>query len=308
MNNNKIIVICGPTATGKSLLAVSLAKDLAKKGIGVEIISTDSRQVYRGLDIGSAKITLSEMQTIPHHLINVANPSEVFTVSQFQELAQQAVSQIRSRGNLPILCGGTGLYISSVIDGTQFPNVPPNAGLRAELSLLSISELFEQLEKINPERARTVDKLNKVRLIRALEIPPEKLTIPTKSTAETSVLMIGLTLPKEELLTHIIARIDARIPDLFDEITSLHKSGISWERLESFGLEYRHGAEYLQKKINLDEFKKILSVRTWQYVKRQLTWFKRDQRIYWMNPISDKQKISDLVQDFINEYDTISST
>lgn len=300
MNNNKIIVICGPTATGKSALAVHLAKDLTEKGVPCEVISADSRQVYLGLDIGSAKITCDEMQTIPHHLIDVANPRDIFTVSEFQRLAKQVISEIRSRGNIPILCGGTGLYISSIIDGIEFPQVPPNANLRAELSLLSISELFERLEKINPERAGTIDRLNKVRLIRALEIPPEKLPTSSRTPAETDILMIGLTLPKEELQTRIITRIEARIPALFNEVKNLHESGISWERLESFGLEYRHSSEYVQNKITLDVFKEVLAIRTWQYVKRQMTWFKRDTRIHWMNPILDQEKISVLVQNFIN--------
>lgn len=299
---NKILVITGPTATGKSALAVELAQQF-----NGEIISADSRQVYRGLDIGSAKIASDEMQGIPHYLIDVADPSDIFTVAEFQKLAQEKIQDIQSRGKLPILCGGTGMYISAVIDNQSFPEVAPNLELRAELEKLSVEELFQKLQTLDPERATTVDNKNKRRLIRALEVAmtptlSEQLPSPSRRGVGgevSEVLIIGLNLPKEELIRRIKMRIDNRIPALFDEIQKLHDAGISWERLESFGLEYRHGSEYVQGKMNLDQFKEILATKTWQFVKRQITWWKRDSRVVWMNPLADHQKILEQVQDFL---------
>ncbi len=296
--NNKLIVVTGPTATGKSALGVELAKVF-----GGEIISADSRQVYTGLDIGSAKITPDEMQGIPHYLIDVANPKDIFNVSDFKKLAQEKISEIHSHGKLPIIVGGTGMYISAVVDDQEFPQVPPNMELRTELEKLSVDELFEKLEQVNPERSKNIDKHNKVRLVRAIEIAQYPLALralPLKG-GDSSILIIGLTLPKEELVSRIEKRIHDRIPALFDEIKKLLADGISPERLNSFGLEYRYGLEYVDGKIDLENFKKILATKTWQYVRRQMTWWKRDSRVVWMNPITDNQKILELVQDFLKK-------
>lgn len=299
---NKVIVICGPTATGKSALAVEIAKQY-----NGEIISADSRQVYTGLDIGSAKITQSEMEGIPHYMINVADPREIFTVAEYQKQAREKMRSIFSRGKVPIICGGTGMYISALIDNTAFPEVPPNPELRAQLESLTAAELVQKLEQLNPNRLETIDQKNRVRLVRAIEIANHlQAHIPLSPTdtlpyqgEDFSVLSIGLTLPKEVLIDRIITRINNRIPALFNEIETLHHQGVSIERLESFGLEYRHGSEYVQGKITLEQFKEILATKTWQFVRRQMTWFKRDTRIHWMNPISDNQKILELVQDFL---------
>jgi tRNA dimethylallyltransferase len=160
-----IIIICGPTATGKSALAVELAKQF-----NGEVISADSRQVYTGLDIGSAKITHEEMQGIPHHLIDVAHPNTIFTVADFQKNAQEKIADIHARGKMPIICGGTGMYIDAVIYNTTFPEVIANPGLRKELEKYSAEELFEQLQNLDPDRATEIDSQNPVRLIRAIEI------------------------------------------------------------------------------------------------------------------------------------------
>ncbi len=307
MNNlkNKLLVITGPTATGKSALGVELAKVVfTMNGVESEIISADSRQVYTGLDIGSAKITSNEMQDIPHYLIDVADPKDIFNVSDFKKLVQEKISEIHNQGKLPIIVGGTGMYISAVIDDQEFPQVPPNMELRAELETLSVEELSEKLERVNFERSKNIDKHNKVRLVRALEIALAPTHPPTPSRrggTEHSVLIIGLTLPKEELVSRIEKRIDDRIPALFDEIKKLLADGISPERLNSFGLEYRYGLEYVEGKIDLENFKKTLAIKTWQYVRRQMTWWKRDPRVIWMNPITDNQKILETVQDFLKK-------
>lgn len=301
---NKILVITGPTATGKSALAVELAK-----AFDGEIISADSRQVYRGLDIGSAKITVNEMQDIPHHLIDIADPRETFTVSEFKKLADEKISEIISRGKLPIICGGTGMYISAVIDNQEFPEVPPDTSLRAELEQLSVEQLFEKLQQLDPARSETIDKHNPVRLIRAIEIattvgsvPPLRLAEPRHlpfAGEESNLLIIGLRLPKEELDQKIKQRVHDRIPALFNEMRNLHNQGVSSEQLRRFGLEYRYGDDYVTGKILLDDFIEILTTKTIQFAKRQITWWKRDKRVHWMNPITDKQKILKLVQDFL---------
>ncbi len=291
-----VIIICGPTATGKSALAVEIAKL-----VHGEIISADSRQVYKGLDIGSAKITQAEMEGIPHHLIDVTDPNTVFTVADFQKLTQEKIADIHTRGKIPILCGGTGMYIDAVIYNTTFPEVTANPKLRKELEKHSAEELFEQLQNLDPDRAAEIDSHNPVRLIRAIEIATALGSVPKMKQMDSlyETLFIGLELPKETLQERIIARIKNRIPALFDEIKKLNNSGISYERLYSFGLEYRYGSQYIQDKITLNEFSELLSTKTWQFAKRQMTWFKRNIEIKWFDPISDQQKIPKLVQDFL---------
>lgn len=304
---NKILVITGPTATGKSAFAVEIAKQF-----NGEIISADSRQVYRGLDIGSAKITRGEMDGIPHHLIDIVNPTEVFTVAEFKKIADTKITEIISRGKLPILCGGTGMYISAVIDNQEFPEVPPNFELRTELEKLSVEELFEKIKVLNPEQAKIIDSKNPVRLIRAIEINlagvnPLKTNSSVSLSAassswqeeQPSVLIIALRIPKDELDAKIAKRITDRIPALFDEIRNLLAQGVSPDRLRKFGLEYRYGTDYVTGKILLQEFIETLTTKTIQFAKRQITWWKRDERVHWLNPISDKQKILKLVQDFL---------
>lgn len=291
-----VIIICGSTATGKSALAVEIAKL-----IDGEVISADSRQVYTGLDIGSAKITVPEMEGIPHHLIDVADPNTIFTVADFQKLAQEKIADIHARGKMPIICGGTGMYIDAVIYNTTFPEVIANPGLRKELEKYSAEELFEQLQTLDPDRATEIDSQNPVRLIRAIEIATELGSVPKMKQMDSiyETLFIGLELSKELLQERIITRIQNRIPALFDEIKKLHNSGISYERLYSFGLEYRYGSEYVQGNISLDEFTELLSTKTWQFAKRQMTWFKRKPKIRWFDPLNDQQKILQLVKDFI---------
>lgn len=293
---NKLLIICGPTATGKSALAVELAK-----AFNGEIISADSRQVYRGLNIGSAKIAPHDTQGIPHHLIDVVDPTDVFTVSEFQKMTQSTIEDIYSRGKLPIICGGTGMYISAVVYGINFPEVPPNLELRQELEKMTTEQLVLRLEELDPRRASEIDVHNSMRLIRAIEIAETLGSVPRLNNTDSpyDALFIGLELSKEELMNRIKQRIDNRVPALFDEIQNLNDKGVSFERLHSFGLEYRYGADYIQKKLTLEEFKEILTTKTWQFAKRQMTWFKANPSIHWFNPISDKQKILNMIQDLL---------
>ncbi len=292
----KIIVIVGATATGKSDFAVQVAKKV--KG---EIISGDSRQVYKGMNLGTGKITKKEMRGIPHHLLDVISPKKVFSVSDFQKLAEKKIKEIIARGHVPILVGGTGFYIDAVVNGTALPEVPPNKKLRAELSKKSVVALFTLLKKLDPARAKTIDAQNPVRLIRAIEIAKALGKVPKLSPRSDlgekyNVLKIGLALPDEVLKKNIHTRLLARMKKgMIREIKNLHSPkqglGLSWKRMEALGLEYRYGALYLQGKLTKPEMLAKLESEIWQYAKRQKAWFKRDRSIVWVDPRKNNTKI-----------------
>jgi tRNA dimethylallyltransferase len=276
---SKIIVVCGPTATGKSDYAVTLAKK-----IGGEIISADSRQVYKGLDIGSGKITRKEMRGVPHHLLDVLSPKKVFTVEQFQKLGKKAILDILKRDKTPIICGGTGFYIDALVYESNFPAVPPNKILRAELEKKSIEELFELVQKKDPERGHTIDSKNKVRLIRALEIIDAIGKVPNvKTESPYNVEWIGLDFSDEILKERIHARLLKRIKNgMIHEAEQLHSQGVSWKRMCELGLEYRFTADHHTGKLSRAEMITLLETAIWQFAKRQRTWFKRNKEIKWI--------------------------
>ena len=285
----------GPTASGKSSLAISLAK-----AFGGEVISADSRQVYRGLDLGTGKVTKEEMDGVPHHLLDVANPQERFSVSDFQKLGRLAIQDILSRGKLPIVCGGTGLYVDTLLNNTTLPQVPPNEKLRKKLEQLSAEELYEKLKKLDPERAENIDQHNPMRLVRAIEIAEALGRVPkAEKSDEYEVLKIGLLPPDEILKEKITVRFKERLEQgMLDEAKKLHEGGLSYERMEELGLEYRYMARLLQGKLTREEFEKELNNESWQYAKRQKTWFKRDKEIRWFKDGAEK-KIEILVKDFL---------
>jgi len=277
----RVIVILGQTATGKSDLAVKIAKKLDG-----EVISADSRQVYTGLDLGTGKITEKEMQGIPHHLLDVANPKNKFSVSEYKKLADQKIKEIISRGKIPIICGGTGFYIDAVVNNIVFPEVPPNENLRKILNKKSAEELFKMLQKLDKVRAKNIDSKNKVRLIRAIEIAKALGKVPkiTQATPRHEFIKIGLFLPVNILKEKINKRLLARIKNgMLKEMENLHKKGLSWKRMEELGLEYRYVALYLQKKISKEEIIQKLNSEIYKYAKRQMTWFKRDKEIKWFD-------------------------
>jgi tRNA dimethylallyltransferase len=308
----KIIVILGQTSTGKSDFAVEIAKQV--KG---EIISADSRQVYKGMNLGTGKITKKEMKNIQHHLLDVVSPSKIYSVSDFQKKAFKKIEEIIKKEKIPIICGGTGFYINSIVDGIIFPKVPPNKLLREKLSNKSAPELFEILKKLDKERSLNIDANNGVRLIRAIEIAKALGKVPKLKTADMetdsamaesvsmskfNVLKIGLTLPPDILKEMIKVRLLKRInKGMVIEIKNLHKNGLSWKRMESLGLEYRFGAQYLQNKITKKEMVEQINKETWAYAKRQKTWFKRDKNIVWINPlkIHEKALVIKKVKDFL---------
>ncbi len=298
-------MILGPTSSGKSDLAVALAK----KYDG-EVISADSRQVYKGMDIGTGKVTKKEMAGIPHYLLDVANPKtspnspNSFTVTKYQKLAGQAIKKILAKGKLPILCGGTGLYIQALVDNLVIPEVKPNQKLRKELEKKTVKELAEILKKLDKKRWQEIDQNNPRRLIRAIEIATKlgkvpKLGSKTKNQNNYEFIQIGLNPGQEILHTRIHTRLLRRLrTGMLVEVKKLHKQGVSWKRLESFGLEYRHLAYFLQGKITKQEMLDKLEHEINQYAKRQMTWFKRDPRTYWFPGLEKALKSADkLIRD-----------
>lgn len=294
----KILVILGQTATGKSDVAITLARKF--KG---EVISADSRQVYKGLDIGTGKVTKKEMMGVPHYLLDVASPKKQFSVAEYKKLAEDKIAEILKHKKMPIIVGGTGFYIDAVLNDMVMPAVPPNAILRKKLDKLPVEKLFAQLKKLDPKRARTIDAKNKVRLIRAIEIAKALGKVPElKSNERFSALKIGLKPHPEILKAKIKYRLLKRIDlGMIEEVKRLQKKGLSWKRMNELGLEYRYVALYLQKKITREEVIEQLSNAIWQYSKRQDTWFKRDKTILWFDPTkkSDLKRAEVLVRKFL---------
>lgn len=292
---NKLIVIVGPTASGKTKLAL----ELARKFNG-EIVSADSRQVYRGMDIGTGK-DLKDYGRVPYHLIDIVNPRTNFTLAQYQKLAYRAIDEILKRGKVPILVGGTGLYVQAVVDGYVLPEAPPNPKLRAQLTKLSLARLRLKLKNLDPETYRIIDKNNRRRLERAIEIcqitgiPLSKQR--AKQAPPYDVLMIGLAPGSGVLYKRIDARLDKRLRQgMVKEVKRLYGHNISWKRLESFGLEYRHVAQYLQGKITYSGMVRELSRAIKDFSRRQMTWFKRDKRIMW---VRNKKEALNLLKEFL---------
>jgi len=311
--DRKLIVILGPTASGKSALGVQLALWLssrqAKKKLGIqgiEIISADSRQVYKGLDIGSGKITKKEMKGVPHHFLSVASSQRRFTVAQYQRLSTKAIASVLRRRKLPILVGGSPLYIYSVVDGWSIPEVKPNLLLRKELEKLPIEKLFLKLKKLDPRRAKMLQESsgqskNKRRLIRALEIvlstgkPVSPLKKHSVSTPwdNNAVTILGTHKDTRHLNVRIKKRFLQMLKRGFlNEIKKLRKQGLSWNRIESFGLEYREGAQYLQGKISRKEMIEKAIKATEDFSRRQMTWFKKDSRIHWIRSYTDIERLT----------------
>ncbi len=275
----KIIVVCGPTATGKTAHAIKLAKE-----INGEVVSADSRQVYKGINLLSGKVTKKEMSGVPHHLLDVADPAREFSVAKYKTLAQSAISEILAKGRTPIICGGTGFYIDTVVYDTDIPEVPPNKALRKELSTKKKEELFEILSRLDADRASTIDKDNPVRLVRAIEIATAlgKVPKPSKPTSPYQIEWVILDLPDEVLKQRIHDRLLERIKSgMLREAQKLHLPktqkgfGVSYKRMESLGLECRSTARFLQKIISKEEMISEIETMSWQYVKRQRTWFKK---------------------------------
>jgi tRNA dimethylallyltransferase len=271
-----VYAIVGPTASGKSAFAVRLAKK-----IDGEIISADSRQVYRGLTIGTGKITKKEMRGVPHHLLDVADPKKQFTVSEFVKRGRDAISEISSRGKTPIIVGGTGFYIDALFGRVTLPEVPPNEKLRKTLSKLSTARLFSMLYRLDPRRAAAIDEKNPVRLIRAIEIAKTIGKVPRQvSKSRYEVTWVGLS--PANLRRRIRARLLTRMRGgMVSEAKRLHRKGLSYKRMRELGLEYRFLADLLEKKISKEDMVEKLETTIWQYSRRQMTWWRKNKHIRW---------------------------
>jgi tRNA dimethylallyltransferase len=281
-----LFVILGTNASGKSELGIRLAHHL-----GGEVVSADSRQVYRGLDLGSGKITPAQAGTVKHQLIDVADLSEYYSLAQYQRAAYSAIDAISAAGKRPLLVGGTGLYISAIAEGYELVDVPPNDPLRAELEDLPLPQLAERLEKSDPDAASRIDKSNRRRLIRAIEIATAGRTdaAAQKRSPRYHCLQLGLTWPREILEQRIEKRLRDRLANgMIDEVAGLRSRGVSDLRLDKLGLEYRYIARYLRGElVTLDDLTRELGIAIRQFAKGQLTWFKRDHRIIWLDPFGD---------------------
>lgn len=282
MKKQKIIVIVGPTASGKTGLSIALAKKY-----NGEVISADSRQVYRELNIGTEKVTKKEMQGVPHYCIDVANPKRTFTVAQWRKEAHKAIDSIAKRDKLPIVAGGTAFYVDSLVYGTSFPAVKPNTQLRKALQKKTIEELFTQLKNLDPKRAKTIEQKNPRRLIRAIEIATELGRVPTlpKQKPLYDVTWIGLNPGLPTLVERITARLNSTFKrGLVAETKKMREElGLSWKRIDEIGLEYRIVGEYLRKEISKEEMQEKMIRELRHYAKRQMTWLKRNGTIQWFS-------------------------
>ena len=294
-----LVVVLGPTASGKSTLGITLAQQFHG-----EIVSADSRQVYRGLDIGTAKVTPEERALVPHHLLDVANPREVYTVSQFQRQAINAINDILARGHQPFLVGGSPHYIQAVVDHLDIPHIPPQPALRAQLETRPLSELVAQLEELDPESAATIDRNNLRRVIRALEVclVSGKPFSQQRGVAEPlyRCLLLGIHWPREVLYQRIDARVDERMRQgMVQEVRDLLSKGVTHERLEALGLEYRFISRWLRGEFASEaEMVERLKFAIHDFTRRQLTWFRKDKRIVWLEGV-DVERAEEEVRRFL---------
>lgn len=285
MGKPKLIVILGPTACGKSGLGVALAKQY-----NGEIVSADSRQVYRGLDLGTGKITPAEMEGVPHHLLDVAGPREQYSVARFQQEAYAAIGGILERGKVPFLVGGTGLYVRAVSEGYVFHAAPPDPALRAELETKSTQELRELLTRAGVELDEDCFH-NRPRLVRLIE----KLQNGEDPHAEAQrdprydVLTLGVSYPRETVCERIDARLEARLnAGMVEEVQGLRENGVTDEFLEGLGLEYRYILHYLTGELPTREaLTGELGRAIKRFAKRQVSWFKKDREVHWLNMEAD---------------------
>jgi len=283
-----LIAIVGPTAVGKSRLALYLAQHL-----GGEIVNADSRQVYRYMDIGTAKPSKEERATVPHHLIDVVNPDETFSLAIYRQLAVQSISEIQQKGKVPLLVGGCGLYVWAVVEGWQIPAVPPNPELRRTLEQRAkekgVDELFRELQQVDPAAATKIMPANLRRIIRALEVylvSGEPISRGWRKTPPSfPILIVGLTLPRAELYRRIDARVDEMIKSgLVEEVKELLDRGYGLNLPAMSGIGYKQIGMYLQNIIGLEEAIQQIKWQTHRFARQQYAWFRpNDPRIHWFN-------------------------
>ena len=287
----KLIVICGATATGKSDLAVALAQS-----IDAEIINADSMQLYRGMDIGTAKITIEERKGIPHHLLDLLDVTEDANVAWYQEKARAAITDIHARGKHAIIVGGTGLYIKAILDELNFPDTDPvvRAELELEFATKGIAPLFERLEKLDPAAALAIDKANSRRVIRALEVikitgKPFTANLPREESSRYPYAkQFGLVMDRDTLSERISLRVDRMWEQgLVQEAEKLVAAGIMNGTTAKRALGYAQVIAQIEGKVTQEEAQEETKRATRQYARRQETWFSRDERITWISPVQN---------------------
>lgn len=278
----RIVAVVGTNASGKSSLGVRLAQRF-----GGEIVSADSRQVFRGLDLGSGKISGEEMRGVPHHLLDVCEPNDFFSMADFQALAYRAIDGILARGAVPFLVGGTGLYVASVTEGYQLSDRVPNLAYREELETKTTPELYEMLVSAVPNVE--IDRSNRNRVMRALEKLESGDTQPPSREAKYRVLKLGVSWDRETLKKRIDERLERRMrAGMVDEVRNLIQNGASHEFLMKLGLEYRFLTRYLDGEFSGEqEMTEALSAAIKKFAKRQMTWFRRDPDIHWLDMTGD---------------------
>lgn len=301
--SNRLLIICGPTGVGKTDLGIKLAKKF-----NGEIVSADSRQVYRGLDVATGK-GIKGGEGVPIYLLDVVDPRDNFSVAQYYQLATRAIDHIRSAKKIPIIVGGTGLYIKSLLGDIQTLGVPPNQSLRMAYEGKTAAELFMILTRLSPELANSLnesEKSNKQRLIRRIEIAQsaEALQPTAYQPQPDNVLQLALTAPYPILKQRIFDRIDQWVAQGAEkEIKKLLKSGIDWNNQSMSSLGYKEWEPYFKGEKTKEEIIANWKTKEWQYAKRQITWFKKDPTILWFN-ITDHnypQNVETVVKNWYNK-------
>lgn len=299
-----LLILVGPTAVGKTGISI----DLAKK-INGEIISADSMQIYKYMDIGTAKIKEDEMENIPHYLIDIVYPDEEFTVAEYKNKAEKHIDKINDYGNIPIMVGGTGLYLNSIVYELRFTAVEANEKFREkymEIADLNGNQyIYDELLKVDETSAKRINPNDRKRIIRALEIFYETGKPMSdynkdfrKEVDKYNLVMIGLTMDRAKLYSRINERVDLMLNDgLIEEVQKLLDMGYTKDLVSMQGIGYKEIISYLEKNIGLDEATEILKRNTRRYAKRQLTWFRRDNRIKWIdvNQFNSTEEISKLI-------------
>ena len=292
----KLIVVAGTNASGKSALGVALAARY-----GGEIVSADSRQVFRGLDLGSGKITREEMQGVPHHLIDVCEPGDFFSMADFQRLAYAAIDGILARGGLPFLVGGTGLYVDSVAEGYELSQVEPDLALRAHLETFETPALYAMLREKLPDTE--IDPKNRNRVMRALERLAADDYRPGRRSPRYETLKLGVTWDRETLKDRIDRRLRRRLEEgMVQEVRGLLEAGVSPEFLMKLGLEYRYLTRYILGDMGWEQMVLELGNAIKKFAKRQMTWFRREENLHWLDMGADPiAQAAALIDAFIKE-------
>lgn len=296
---NKLVVITGPTASGKSGLGIELALKY-----GAEIVSADSRQVFKGLDIGSGKVTPEETQGVPHYLLDVAKPNDFFSVTDFQDLAYKHIDDIHARNVKAFMVGGTGLYVNSVVDGYNIVKRLVDPKLRADIAEKSLDELIDILKEKNPKSLETLDLMNKRRVERAVEQAVLGITEKPVNTPKYETLVIGTNWQRDVLYERIRKRLDDRLEiGMLDEVARLRENGATDDFLYGLGLEYRYILMYLRNEFeSFDAFYNKLFMEIRHLAKEQMTWFRKRKDIHWID-MSDKpfDDASALIDEFYSK-------